>query len=164
MNFFGRAVENSFLFLLFTLSLFLLYFAIDVSPPLYVIKVKSSNDDWGTLSCDPVLNYYEKGSQVTIRANPKPGYFFESWTGEETSNNATYTFTVKSNVNAVARFLPNGIVMDSDIIGYTTVQDDKEITYFVAGGKLSDTVQATSLAELQLTPPVNPVRESAYFQ
>ncbi|MCX7797477.1 MAG: T9SS type A sorting domain-containing protein [Melioribacter sp.] len=125
----------------------------DVEPaqcrPSYVLNVKSCNEEWGTVEYFPVQNYYDEGTLVTIKAYAKPGYFFESWMGEETSADSIFTFPIKSNVNAIARFLPIGIKPDTALIGYATVQDDKGTPFMVIGGKLGDTVTANTLNELK---------------
>ena len=118
--------------------------------PRYVVSVRSNNSAWGTVSYSPEMPYYDQETQVTIRAQANPGYFFQSWTGEETSADSVYTFSIKSNVNEVARFLPDGTEMDTSIIGYATVQDDKGTPYMVFGGILGDTVEAQSLDDLQM--------------
>lgn len=123
-------------------------FAADCMPS-YVITVKSNNDSWGSVSYDPVQNYYDIGTKVTVRAHANPGYFFQSWTGQETSADSVSTFYVKGNVDAVARFLPQETKMDDDITGYATVQDDRGTPYLVTGGALGDTVEAFSVADLQ---------------
>lgn len=117
--------------------------------PSYILTVKSNNDNWGTVEYFPVQNYYDEGTIITLKAHPKSGYFFESWLGEETSADSVFTFTIKSNVNAVARFLPVGLKADTNLIGYATVQDDKGTPYMVFGGTLGDTVSANSLEELK---------------
>ncbi len=117
--------------------------------PQYVISVHSNNPAWGTVWYTPVREYYDQGTLVTMHATPSPGYFFESWTGAEPSNDTVFTFAVKSNVHATARFLPNGTVQDPALTGYATVQDDRGTTYLVTGGALGDTITVTSLAELQ---------------
>jgi pectate lyase len=117
--------------------------------PQYTVSVRSSDSTWGTVSYSPVKAYYDKGTLVTIRAHANPGYFFESWTGEETSNDTAFTFAIKGPVHAVARFLPLGTRMDSSIIGYATVQDDGGTTYMVIGGALGDTVEATTIGDLK---------------
>ncbi|MEG8946939.1 T9SS type A sorting domain-containing protein [Rosettibacter firmus] len=117
--------------------------------PSYILTVKSNNDDWGTVEYSPVQNYYDEGTIVTLKAHPKPGYFFESWLGEETSADSIFTFVIKSNVNAVARFLPLGIKADTNLIGYATIQDDKGTPFMVIGGALGDTVIANNLEDLK---------------
>ncbi len=121
----------------------------DSCTPSYVLNASSNNVAWGTVSLSPVQPYYDRGTMVTLRAHANPGYFFQSWTGEETSVDSVFTFAIRSNVNAVARFLPNGTAMDPDIVGYATVQSDNGTPYLVTGGSLGDTVQATTVSELQ---------------
>ncbi|OJU08581.1 MAG: hypothetical protein BGN88_12240 [Clostridiales bacterium 43-6] len=117
--------------------------------PSYVLNVKSNNDEWGSVSYSPVQNYYDKGTLVTIKAKAKPGYFFQSWTGEPSSADTVFTFAVTGNVDVVARFLPDGTKMDEDITGYATVQDDNGTPYLVTGGSLGETVEAFTLEDLQ---------------
>lgn len=117
--------------------------------PSYTLTVKSNNDAWGSVEYFPIQNYYDEGTLITLKAHAKKGYFFESWTGEETSADSIFTFAIKSNVNAVARFLPVGTKADTNLIGYATVQDDKGTRYMVIGGALGDTVEANSLEDLK---------------
>ncbi len=117
--------------------------------PSYILTVKSNNEDWGTVEYFPIQNYYDEGTLITLKAHAKEGYFFESWTGEETSSDSIFTFAIKGNVNAVARFLPAGTKADTNLIGYATVQDDKGTRYMVIGGALGDTVEANSLEDLK---------------
>jgi len=117
--------------------------------PSYILSVKSNNEDWGTVEYFPIQNYYDEGTIVTLIAHSKPGYFFESWMGEETSSDSVFKFAIKGNVNAVARFLPVGTKADTNLIGYATVQDDKGTRFTVIGVALGDTVEAKSLEELK---------------
>lgn len=117
--------------------------------PQYVISVAVNKNAWGSAWHTPVRNYYDIGTIVTLHAAPASGYFFESWTGEETSNDSVFTFMVQGNVNAVARFLPDGTVPEPALSGYAIVQNDSGTTYLVTGGALGDTVNAATLAELQ---------------
>ena len=50
---------------------------------------------------------YEQGSEATLVATPDAGYAFKNWTkeGEVVSTEATYTFTVTTNVELVANFV-----------------------------------------------------------
>jgi pectate lyase len=117
--------------------------------PQYTVSVSRNDSTWGTVSHSPVRNYYDKGTLITLHAQANSGYFFESWTGEMTSNDTAFTFPIKGPVHAVARFLPNGTTNDSSIIGYGGVQDDSGTTYMIFGGALGDTVEALTVAELQ---------------
>jgi pectate lyase len=117
--------------------------------PQYTVNVSSDSSAWGSVWFTPTKTYYDKGTTITLHANANPGYFFESWLGEATSNDSVYTFTIKSNVNAIARFLPNGTVMDPNLIGYAGVQDDSGTTYMVFGGALGDTIEAKTISDLK---------------
>ncbi|MBN1893890.1 carbohydrate-binding protein [bacterium] len=119
--------------------------------PQYTFRVTSNDSSRGTVSCSPVRPLYDTGTPVTIRASAKPGYFFQSWTGDEPSADSVFTFAIKGDAAAVARFLPESIrgKIDTTIIGYATVQDDKGTPYLVTGGAGGGTVQAATLEELQ---------------
>ncbi|MBI5474656.1 MAG: hypothetical protein HY961_20145 [Ignavibacteriae bacterium] len=121
----------------------------DSCTPSYVLTVAANNSAWGTVTYAPIQPYYDRGTLVTVRAHANPGYYFQSWTGEEPSADSVFTFAIRSNVSAVARFLPSGTVMDQDITGYATVQSDNGTPYTLIGGALGDTVVATTVAQLQ---------------
>jgi pectate lyase len=120
-----------------------------ICSPQYTVSVSSNDTTWGTITYSPVQNYYDKGTLITLHATANPGYLFQCWMGEETSADSVYTFAIKSDVNAVARFLPNAAKADSSVIGYATVEDDRGTPYWVIGGSLGDTVTATTVADLQ---------------
>ncbi|RPI00829.1 MAG: hypothetical protein EHM64_16615, partial [Ignavibacteriae bacterium] len=117
--------------------------------PQFVLTVKSDSAAWGTVWYTPVKTYYDKGTIVTLHANAKPGSMFQCWTGEETSADSVFTFEVHGNVNAVARFLPSRMKPDSAIIGYASVEDDRGTPFWVFGGALGDTVDATTINQLK---------------
>jgi pectate lyase len=121
----------------------------NVCSPQYSVTVSSNNLAWGTASYSPVQILYNEGTSVTLHASANPGYFFQCWMGDETSADSAHPFAVERDVHAVARFLPNATKLDSSIIGYATVEDDRGTPYWVTGGALGDTVSATTVAELQ---------------
>ena len=121
----------------------------DSCTPSYVVQVAANAPERGAVSYEPVQPYYDRGTLVTLHAHANPGYFFQSWTGRETSADTAFTFAVRGNVNAIARFLPEGTTMEADIMGYATVQDDAGTPYLVTGGVPGDTVHASSVADLQ---------------
>ena len=49
---------------------------------------------------------YEENAEATLTATPNEGYEFVNWTvaGEEVSTDATYTFTVTTDIEVVANF------------------------------------------------------------
>jgi len=115
----------------------------------YVLRVDKNIDGGGTVSYEPVENYYPEGTRITLQADPNPGYFFQSWSGDETSAGAVFTFTIRKNTSVTAIFLPNGTEADTALIGYATVQDDGGTPYMVIGGLLGQTVSAGSLSDLK---------------
>ena len=52
---------------------------------------------------------FRAGSSRTVTASPSPGYIFANWTenGAHVSASVTYTFTLRSDRNLVANFIPN---------------------------------------------------------
>lgn len=121
---------------------------VEPSTPSFTVTVAANDPSAGTVSFEPEAPYYEQGAPVTLHAVPRPGYFFQSWTGDVTSAEADHTFTIAKNTHAVARFLPEGTEQVEGVVGYATVQDDEGTPYLLTGGSLGETVTATSVAEL----------------
>ncbi len=117
--------------------------------PSYVLTVVSNDERGGTVSYEPVLDYYDEGTLVTVRAQPRPGYFFQSWSGDAPGAEAVHAFAMAKSTVAEAIFLPEGTRADPRLIGYASVQDDRGTPYWVTGGSLGDTVEAHSIEELR---------------
>ncbi len=58
----------------------------------------------GTVTVDPVMEFYPTNTPVTLTANPDPGKFFVRWTGALSSVKNPATFTVSSTSPVTARF------------------------------------------------------------
>ncbi|MBN1302163.1 MAG: T9SS type A sorting domain-containing protein [Melioribacteraceae bacterium] len=116
--------------------------------PFYTLTVEVNNINMGSVSYDPVKSYYEGGSTVTLRAFSNPGYFFQSWSGDVTSNDSVITFNIRDNILVKAIFLPDGTEADPALTGYATVQDDSGTTFITIGGASGDTVSAESYEDL----------------
>ena len=117
--------------------------------PIYVLKIGQSHPLGGAVSYEPVLEYYEAETLVTLRAQANPGFFFQSWSGNKPSTDPAFEFAIDRNIELTAIFLPDGTNADPELIGYATVQDDRGTPYLVTGGALGDTVAATTLKELR---------------
>ncbi len=115
----------------------------------YVLRVDENIAAGGNVSYEPVENYYPEGTRITLRADPNPGYFFQSWSGDETSAKSVFDFAIRKNTSVTAIFLPVGTEADTALIGYATVQDDDGTPYMVIGGFLGKTVNAGSLSDLK---------------
>lgn len=77
----------------------------DFAGDTYTVSVSATPAEGGSLSGNGTYNY---GNMVTLNATPKNGYSFANWTenGVVVSTNSTYTFSINSNRNLVARFTP----------------------------------------------------------
>jgi len=116
--------------------------------PSFTLQVTKNTEAGGSVSVDPVQQYYDEGSSITLSAKANPGYFFQSWSGDLTAVDSLVVFSIKKNTHIEALFLPQGTKMDHDIAGYATIQDDAGTPYVLIGGALGDTVDATSFEEL----------------
>ena len=78
-----------------------------VSTPTYSVTTSSNPAIGGSTSGDGT---YEEGSTAMVTAIPNTGYVFQKWmeNGVKVSTNASYSFTVNSDRNLVARFKPDG--------------------------------------------------------
>ena len=117
--------------------------------PSYILTVGQNDPAGGNVSFEPVQDYYPEGTEVTVSASPNQGYFFQSWSGDETSTDPIFTFPIRKNTELTAIFLPEGTVMDTNLTGYATVQDDRGTPYLVIGGVLGDSLHASTLEEMQ---------------
>lgn len=117
--------------------------------PSYTLSVGSSNTEWGTVSYEPVQELYNLGTGITVYATSNEGYFFHSWSGEESSISDTFTFNISENTDLTALFYPNGTTLEEDASGYATVQHDNGTPYLLIGGALGDTVRVDNLGDLK---------------
>lgn len=116
--------------------------------PSYFLQVGQNNDK-GAIWYEPVQPFYDQGTVVTLHAKAKPGFFFQSWSGDASSTDTAFTFTMKRNTVTTALFLADGTTADPHVIGYATVQDDQGTPFLITGGKGGQVVEATTLDELK---------------
>lgn len=117
--------------------------------PSYTFSIETNNSGYGTTDYSPVQDFYDTGSEITAIAKANEGFFFHSWSGEESSILDTFTFKIKENTNLEALFYPNGTKMTEGASGYATVQHDNGTPYLLTGGSLGNTVEANTVAELK---------------
>lgn len=115
----------------------------------YTLSINKNIEESGVITIQPDQAYYEQGTSLTVKAETNSGYFFQSWTGDETSIEPVYNFSISKNTNLTAIFLPEGTMLDTSLIGYAAVQDDAGTPYMTIGGALGSTVEANSFGELQ---------------
>jgi pectate lyase len=118
--------------------------------PSFSLTVAANDPAGGTVSYAPMQPFYAANAAITLTATANPGYFFQSWTGDVTSAEASHTFMIARNTTAIARFLPTGTTQDPALVGYAAVQDDSGTPFLVNGGSLGPSVTATTLDELKM--------------
>jgi pectate lyase len=116
--------------------------------PSYIFRISRNIAEGGSVSYEPVQEYYDIGTAITVRASAGSGYFFHSWSGEAASIDSVHTFAIDRNTYLTALFYPIGTTADTGADGYATVQHDNGTPYILTGGASGDTVEADSYAEL----------------
>ncbi len=66
--------------------------------------ITTSTTTGGIITSNPVLNNYTKGSLVTFKAIPQPGYIFSGWEGDVRGTVNPIDFTVYDNASIKATF------------------------------------------------------------
>ena len=95
---------------------------------------------------------YEQGQSCTLTATANEGYTFTNWTenGSQVSTQATYSFTVTSNRNLVANFVPNSGVPIGAVNGRFTINEEGDQVYFSQGNlQYTKSTQTWSFMEHQ---------------
>ncbi len=116
--------------------------------PVFNFSVKSNDTLFGTVSYNPAQQFFDAGTEITINASAKSGYFFHSWSGEESSTLENYAFNIKENTNLTALFYEDGTVTDQEATGYATIQHDNGTPYLLTGGNFGRTVEPGTIQEL----------------
>lgn len=116
--------------------------------PSFVFTLAASDTNFGKASYLPVKEFYNDGEEITVIATVKTGYFFHSWSGEESGTQNPLTFKIKKNTNLTALFYPDGTTMNAEIAGYATVQHDNGTPYILTGGAAGPVVDANTIFEL----------------
>jgi uncharacterized repeat protein (TIGR02543 family) len=71
----------------------------------YTLSVTSGGN--GTVAKNPDQPFYNHGTSVTLTGTPDPGYHFVSWTGDTTSTDNPFTFTMLANRTLTGNFAIN---------------------------------------------------------
>ena len=115
----------------------------------YYIDAASNPDEGGTVTG---AGTYDEGSTCILMAIANEGYTFINWTenGVEVSTQATYSFTVTSNRNLVANFVPNSGVPIGAVNGRFTINEEGDQVYFSQGNlQYTKSTQTWSFMEHQ---------------
>ena len=93
----------------------------------YYLHVQTNGSDRGTVTGE---GYYNEGTEATITATPKSGYYFDRWY-EDGNTEATRTVTVTEDTYYTAIFLPEVVVNYYDI---NVVSSDETMGTVSGGG------------------------------
>ncbi len=125
----------------------------DITPseclPSFTFSIDKNDPDGGSVSYSPVQEFYDLGTEITVNATVNSGYFFHSWSGEASSIETLFTFQINENIYLTALFYPEGTTMDTNIIGYASVQHDNGTPYLLTGGSMGTEVEVSTLEDLK---------------
>ncbi|KXA90191.1 hypothetical protein AKJ61_01225 [candidate division MSBL1 archaeon SCGC-AAA259B11] len=64
--------------------------------------------DGGNVTLSPAGGTNEKGTEVTVTAEPASGYRFDHWSGDLSGTSKTKTVTINSDMEIIAHFIETG--------------------------------------------------------
>jgi len=76
----------------------------ELPKPTYDLTTQVSPPDGGSINPFEGTRTYEEGQKVSLTAMPSPGYDFESWSGDISSNSKEITVTMNSDMTLTANF------------------------------------------------------------
>lgn len=75
------------------------------SPSLpYTLSIIVDPFEMGTVSVEPLQDYYYDGDEVTLTATAVPGWTFSGWSGDASGTINPLTFTISGDMNVTANF------------------------------------------------------------
>ena len=117
--------------------------------PSFPLSVTENDTSMGSVSFSPEQYLYDIGTEITVTAEPNPGYFFHSWSGVESDTSSVFTFNITQKTDLTALFYEDGTIADSNANCYASVQHDNGTPYLLTGGNTGETVEPSTLEELQ---------------
>ena len=76
----------------------------DIGPFTEGFELVLTTEGPGTVTVDPVMDFYPRGTSVTLTATPNPGNHFIRWSGGVSSTTNPLTFAIGSSAPVTARF------------------------------------------------------------
>ena len=115
----------------------------------------------GTVEIDPPGGIYEAGTEVTLTAEPDPGWGFSGWSGDLTGSTNPATITMDSDKNITATFVEGDYTLTVNTIGQGSVTLDPPGGVYEAGTLVTLTATADRYWEFSqwsgdLTGSANP--------
>ena len=113
---------------------------------LYNLDVEINSDGSGDIIISPLQNEYKEGTQVKISALPKPGYAFNSWSGDLTGSTNPVTITINSNKNITANFDVSSAMfaLNTSITGPGSINRDPDHVEYLTGTTVKITANPDS--------------------
>ncbi|OKL39547.1 InlB B-repeat-containing protein [Pontibacter flavimaris] len=100
-------------------------------------KLDISVNGGGTVSRNPDLTIYEKGSDVTLTAMPDQGSVFSGWSGDATGTASTVTIPMDADKAVTANFINSSGLQQVTSFTLVNSATEKDIQAVVAGTTIS---------------------------
>lgn len=72
--------------------------------PTYRVNTDMTPSDGGEITVSPEGSVHDKGTEITLTAQPAEGYLFAEWTGDLSSNGSSLSFTLNEDVSVTGVF------------------------------------------------------------
>ena len=124
----------------------------------YSLSVAASPSNGGSVT--PSNDTYEEGTEVTVEATSEDGYNFSEWTGDQSSTNNPFSFTIDEDTDLTANFEDQ---RSSYTVGLQVI--DTQDTVNLSFGQAQDaTEQYDESMDEEAPPPPPEGALHAYFE
>jgi uncharacterized repeat protein (TIGR02543 family) len=123
----------------------------DVAPPADGSLIIDVNDIRGTVSRNPDKIVFDPGETVVVTAVPNPGYVFQNWSGDITSDDNPLTITMNSTIYITANFGLESIpVQNKTVLFYDNYNQEPVNPIVSSGDPVVDYTVWTTVTDLEL--------------
>jgi uncharacterized repeat protein (TIGR02543 family) len=84
-------------------------------PKLYTVTINIVGE--GSVSINPLKDYYNYGETATLTATPSMGYEFSGWSGDITGSENPINITINKNMVITAQFAPKQYIINASVSG-----------------------------------------------
>lgn len=79
------------------------------------VTLSTSVNPGGAGTVSPSSGTFDSGSSVTVEATPQEGWAFENWSGDQSSQQNPFTFTINQNTQLTANFSSTSSIFSVDL-------------------------------------------------